>query len=205
MLKLLYILFRKRFNKFAFDSQSHKKGLDNAEKCFIDSEGNNYYRFKNDFDIPIYRLKEIQYRISIIKSGLNDNNISSLIKIMKDAFNSPKKVDLAEIGYIITEIERRQNIFINTDLIMDIVCLTYIREDEKPEIVDWNIHKQKVERLKIDSMGGLYDFFCSSGIMQLLPFVGTTKEDWEQFYKESELKTKAMEMYLSSRITERNL
>jgi len=205
MLKILYILFRKRFNRFAFDSQSHKKGLDNAEKFFIDSDGKTYYRFKNDFDIPILRFKEIQRRLMIISSGLSEKSILSICKLMKDALNSGKKPDLAEIGFLISEIEKRANIFIDTDLLMDIVCLTYIREDEKPDIVDWNIHKQKVDRLKIDSMGGLYDFFYSSGIMQLLPFVGTTEEEWMQFYKESELKMKAMEMYLSSRITERNL
>jgi hypothetical protein len=204
MLKILYILFRKRFNKFAFDSQSHKRGLDNAEKFFIDSEGRAYYRYKNDFEIPILRFKEIQRRLMIINSGLSDKNILAICKVMKEALNGGKKPDLAEIGFLISEIEKRANIFIDTDLLMDIVCLTYIREDEKPEIVDWNIHKQKVERLKVDSMGGLYDFFYSSGIMRLLPFVGTTEEEWIQYYRESELKMKAMEMYLSSRTTKQN-
>ena len=201
MLKLLYILFRKRFNKLAYEGQTFKRGFDGTEKIFIDSDGNSYFRYKNDFDIPIQRFKEIQLRLRILNSGLSLTTLGMICDNMEKALNSGKKSDLAEIGYLIKEIRKRENIYIDNNLLYDIICLTYIREDENPAVIDWVKHKEKVERLKIDSQGVLYDFFHSSGLMGLIPFVGTTEEEWSEYLMESEVKMKALTAFLNHRST----
>lgn len=201
MLKLIYLLFKKRFNYFAFNYQSKKLGFENLEKAFIDSKGMAYYRYKNDFEIPIIRFKEIQQRIILLNSGLSDVSLKLIASKMKEALNGGKKSDLAEIGFLIKEIERRANIWIDTDMLMEITALTYIREDESTTIIDWVLHKEKIIQFTKDSAGGLYDFFYSTGLISLLPFAGTTEEEFQQFYKESELKMKALKMTLEASIT----
>jgi len=205
VLKLLYILFRKRFDSFYFEKQSKKKGFENMERHFTDSAGNAYYRYNKDFDIPILRFKEIQKRLVLFNSGLSDKSIKLICEAMRKALNGGKKPDLAEIGFLIKEIEKRADLYIDTDLLMDTTCLLYIRQDENPAVIDWTIHNEKIKQLTIDSKGGLYDFFYMTGLTTSLPFVGTTSEEFDLFYYESEVKMKAMNQYLNQYITEPKL
>jgi hypothetical protein len=198
MLKLLYLLFKQRFNKLAFSSQSKKNGFENMESHFVDSKGMKYYRYKDDFNIPILRFQEIQKRLQLFSSGLSDKSILMLCEAMKKALNKGNKPDIAEIGFLIKEIEKRANIYIDTDLLMDTACLMYIREDENPAVIDWIKHDEKVKQLTSDSKGGLYDFFYLTGLMQYLPFVGTTQEEFNEFYQKSEVKMKALKIYLQN-------
>lgn len=204
VIKLFYKLFKKQLLKIYFSEQPKKSGFENMEKHFVDSEGNQYYRPKNDFDMPILRFKEIQKRLVLLQSGLSEKSIKLICDSMRSAINNGKKPDVAQIGFLINEIEKRANIYVDTDLLMDTACLLYIRQDENPAVIDWNIHKEKVERLTIDSTGGLYDFFYMTGLMQYLPFVGTTPEEFDLFYKESEYKMKAIQTYLQNHSTESN-
>ncbi len=175
------------------------------EKHFTDSKGNAYYRYLNDFHIPILRFKEIQKRLVLFNSGLSDKSIKLICEAMKKALNGGKKPDIAEVGFLIKEIEKRADIYVDTDLLMDTACLLYIRQDENPAIIDWTIHKEKIEQLTKDSKGGLYDFFYMTGLTAYLPFVETTKEEFDLFYSESEIKMKATNQYLSQYITEPSL
>lgn len=188
--------------KIYFSEQSKKTGFENMEKHFVDSLGNQYYRPKNDFDMPISRFKEIQKRLTLFQSGLSEKSIKLICDSMRKAINGGKKPDVAQIGFLINEIEKRANIYIDTDLLMDTACLLYIRQDENPAVIDWNIHKEKVDRLTIDSKEGLYDFFYMTGLMAYLPFVGTTPEEFDLFYRESEYKMKAIQTFLTKYSTE---
>lgn len=172
------------------------------EKHFVDSKGNVYYRYQKDFDIPILRFKEIQTRLALFSSGLSETSIKLICESMKKALNSGRKSDLAVIGALIIEMEKRANIYIDTDLLMDTACLLYIRGDENPAIIDWSIHKEKVTQLTVDSMGGLYDFFYTTGLVTYLPFVGTTEEEFNLYYRESEVKMKAIQKFNQKYITE---
>lgn len=175
------------------------------ERHFTDSKGNAYYRYNKDFDIPILRFKEIQKRLVLFNSGLSDKSIKLICEAMRKALNGGKKPDLAEIGFLIKEIEKRADLYIDTDLLMDTTCLLYIRQDENPATIDWSIHNEKIKQLTIDSKGGLYDFFYMTGLTASLPFVGTTNEEFDLFYYESEVKMKALNQYLSQYTTEQKL
>jgi hypothetical protein len=174
------------------------------EKHFVDSKGNSYFKYASDFEIPIIRFKEIQKRLVLLNSGLSGDTILMLCEAMKKALNNGKKPDIAEVGFLIKEIEKRSNIFIDTDLLMDTACLLYIRQDEQPTKIDWPIHKEKVAQLTIDSKGGLYDFFYMTGLTTYIPYLGTTDEEFNLFYSESELKMKSLKMHLENYTTEPN-
>ena len=199
--KLLYWLFSKAILKVYFNSQSKKVGFENMDKAFVDSSGKIYYLPKNDFDYPIERVKEIHKRLKRVDSGLSDTELQRLLDVMKKALNGGKNPDIGRIGYAIAEFELRKEIWIHEDLWFDILALKYVREDEKPYLVDWNIHEEKIKQFRKDSQGGLYDFFYKMGLMSCIPFLEKLEPDWDAYMDESQATMKAMnkmnELYLT--------
>jgi len=199
--KLLYWLFSKAVLKVYFNSQSKKSGFENMQKAFVDSNGKIYYVPNNDFDYPIQRVKEIHKRLKRLDSGLSDEELQRLLDVMKKALNGGKNPDIGRIGFAIAEFESRKEIWIHEDLWFDILALKYIREDEKPYIVDWNVHEEIVKQLRKDSQGGLYDFFYKMGLMKSIPYLEKLESDWDVYMDKSraELMTwqKMNEQYLT--------
>lgn len=193
--RLIYWLFKKWIIKIQFQNQSFKS--DRLEKAFIDSNGVNYYKFTNDFDIPLIRAKELQKKLLKLKSGLSDENLDKFLEAMVKALNGGRNPDLARIGHLVTEMKLRQEILIHPDLLMDIVALSYIREDENPSELNKEIHTQKIEQFHKDSKEGLYDFFYKSGLSKYAPYLSSMEEDWEEYLIESTAKIKAMNKNLN--------
>lgn len=199
--KLIYKLLKPVFLKHYFNDQSKKTGFENLNKAFIDSNGKTYYACENDLMLPIARSKELQRKIQLIRAGMSEDNLSLMLQAMKKALNGGKKADLAEIGFLIIETERRIGIWVDPDLLYDTVALMYIREDERPEIIDVSIHKEKVEQFKKDSTGGLRDFFYMTGLQEYIPCLGTSASEWNEYFQISEVKMKALKMHMEAYIT----
>lgn len=202
MIKLFYILFKRRILKIYYFEQSKSNGFDKMEKKFVDSKGLTWFRAVRDLDMPIKRFKESQKLLMLMKAGLSEDTIKLICTAMKTALNSGRKPDIAEIGFLVNEMERRIGVFIDPDMLFQSAAIMYVREDEIPTEIDPAIHKEKVEQLKMDSTGGRYDFFCSMGIMDYIPFLGTTESEFEEYLTESEIKMKALKMHLEKYITE---
>jgi len=202
--KLLYWLFGKRVLKVHFNSQSKKNGFENMQKVFVDSEGRTYYNTINDFDLPINRVKELQKRLKRIDSGLSDSELDRLMQVIKKALNGGKNPDIGRIGYVVAEFELRKEIWIHEDLWFDVLALKYIREDEKPWLVDPVIHAEKIAQLKVDSQGGLYDFFYKMGLMKSIPYLEKLESDWDVYMDQSRASLRAMEKMSSVYLTGSN-
>lgn len=203
--RLLYRIFRRQFLKYYHSEQTKGNGFEKMEKVFVDSSGRVYYRYSRDLDMPINRFKEVQKMLMLIKAGISEDSIKLFISSMKDSINGGKKPDIAKIGFFITELESRLGVFVDPDTLFSCAALMYIREDESLIEVDSVVHKEKIEQFKIDSQGGLYDFFYSAGLTDYIPFVGTTENEFNEYLRESELKLKALTMYMERYSTERPL
>lgn len=203
--RLLYRIFRRRILKYYYSEQSKVKGFDKMEKSFVDSKGRQYYRCVRDLDMPIKRFKECQQLIRLISSGISEGNMRLITQAMRKAINSGRKPDVVEIGFLINEIDKTIGVFVDPDMLFECAAIMYIREDEHPCEIDPEIQKQKVEQLKLDSQGGLYDFFISAGLSDYIPFVGNTEKEFSEFLKESEIKLKVMNIHLQKYITEPEL
>lgn len=204
MIRLLFLIFKKRFLQLAFNSQSKKIGLENMQQVFIDSNGARYFSLPDDLDLPIARGKEVQKRIQLIQASMSEPNLRLFLEAMKKALGDGKKPDVAVIGFLVIELEKRLGIYVDMDLLFDTVALAYIREDEKVEIIDSVIHKEKIEQFKKDSQGGLYDFFYSAGLIGFIPYAAKSPEEWSEFFEKSELKMKSIQRFLNHYITESN-
>lgn len=200
--RFIYKLFKPIFLKHYFGEQSKRTGFENLHKAFIDSNGKTYYACENDLLLPIQRSKEIQRKVQLIRAGLTEDNLSLMLDAMEKALNSGKKADQAQIGFLIIETRRRMGVWIDPDLLFDTVALMYIREDEQPESIDLSIHKEKIAQFKKDSLGGLRDFFYMAGLQEFIPCLGISESEWNEYFRISEAKMKALTMHMETYITE---
>lgn len=198
MIRLLFWLFQRQFLKLAFNSQSKPKGFEGMQQVFIDSNGKRYYSYHDDLDLPILRGKEVQKRIQLIQASMSEANLLKFLDAMEIALNSGKKIETAVIGHLIIEMRKRVGIWVDMDLLFDTVAIAYIREDEDKAIWDKIIHQEKIEQFKKDSQGGLYDFFYRAGLIEFIPFLGKSTDEWNEYFLNSESKMKAMNKHLAS-------
>lgn len=199
--KVLYSIFKRQFLKM-YHLDQPKIGFDRMEKAFVDSNGMIYYRCVRDLDLPMERFRRAQRQLQLIKAGLSEDSLSLIVKTIITAINGGKRPDVAEIGFLVKEMDKRIGVLVDPEALFDSAAIMYIREDESPIVIDQAIHKQKIEQFKLDSQGGLYDFFYSTGLTAFIPFVGITESEFEEYLKESEIKMKALTMHMQKYITE---
>jgi hypothetical protein len=203
--KLIYQILKPIFIKHYFLEQSKRTGFEQMRHCFIDSNGKAYYTTDSDLSLPIQRSKELQVRIMRLKAGMSDDNIKLFCEAMKKALNKGKNPDVAMVGHLIVEIERRVDAWTDVDLLFDTVAFMYVREDEDPCVVDMEIHLEKIEQFKKDSTGGLRDFFYTAGLIEFIPFLGISETEWSEYFLKSQIKMKAIQAQMQHYITDQKL
>jgi hypothetical protein len=199
--KAIYKLFKPVFLKHYYGEQSKRTGFENLQKVFIDSNGKAYFATINDLDLPIMRAKELQLRVMRMRSGMSDDALKLFCEAMKKALNNGKNPNIAQIGHLVIEIEKRIGIWIDPDLLFDTVAFKYIREDENPAEVDMSIHNEKIKQFQKDSRGGLRDFFYMAGLTEFIPFLGISESEWSEYFSISTIKMKALKMQTENYIT----
>lgn len=199
MLKLIYWLFRSKFQAFAFMDQSAKKtGFEKTTRSHVDSNNKSYYAFASDMELPLVRLQALLPKLKSLKYGFDEEQEDRIWEAIEAAINNGKKPDIAQIGFIAKERGKRKDMVINKDLLFDIVALRYIREDENPGLLDIEIHKEKIVQFKKDSVDGLYNFFYLAGLAELVPLLKTTEKDFLEFLMDSEVKNQALNLSLTA-------
>lgn len=176
ILKLIYLAFPTQFNKLAFNSQTKPINFDKLSFQFIDSNGKKYYRYMDDFEMPIVRKGYIEKCFKELEYCLNADEMTDILTAMKLAINKRDNrgnmtPDIAMIGHLITEIENRKKTLLHPEILFDITATMLIREDENPSELDIELHGSKIEQFKKDSQTGLRDFFYTAGLTTYLPFL----------------------------------
>lgn len=203
MLKLIYWLFKGRFQTLMFLDQSAKKtGFEKTTRSHVDKKFKSYYSFGSDMDLPLERLQALLPKLKLLKYGFDEDMEDKLWDALELAINNGKKPDIAQIGFIAKERKRRKDMVINTDILFDIVALRYIREDENPGIIDPEIHKEKIAQFKNDSVDGLYNFFYIAGLVELVPLLKLTEKDFLESLMDSEVMNQALSQSLTAYLSE---
>jgi hypothetical protein len=185
--------------------QSSKKGFEKMVKRFVDSEGRIYYSPENDFDTPLERTKGIERCVQQLMSGLSDNEQEKIDEAMEKALGEGKKPNIAMVGHLIIERKKRKDMVLHPDIMFDLVALKYIREDEDPALIDKVIHEEKIEQFKKDSKDGLYDFFYGAGLSQYISYLTKLQSEWDEYWKESEVRVKALKIQLTEYLSGESL
>ena len=170
MKRYLFNLFKTDFLKMVFDEQSKPVNFDLLEAKFVDSNGKKYFKYKDDFDIPILRKGKLEQLLQELRSGISGDELGMFLDAMDKSLNKGQ-ADVAKIGFIITEMRDRKELLLHPDILFEMVTVLYIREDENPALIDEEIHVEKYNQFKKDSQGGLYDFFYGAGLKRYIPYL----------------------------------
>ena len=196
MIKLIYRIFKKKLNKLVFDSEVlHGDWRDKCEVYYVDNEGMKYYRYRNQYDMPVMRYEYLQGLVVLFEIGFNSKDY----KLFLDAFDkeienvaneyTAKKgmhiTQLAKISTIINELKARSEIRLEPTLLLEMMACVLVREDEKPEIVDHKIQDIKVQTFKTANKDRQSAFFLKAGLNAYLPYLELLEKDWMKYMAES--------------------
>jgi hypothetical protein len=195
LIKTIYRLFRKQILKYYYLEQN--KGFEKLDKCFVDSNGIGYWRYGEDFTIPLQRVRYLNKKIQELNKGFSDDEYIKILTAIEGAINGGKKPDLVTVGFLVKELKDRRDLALHPDIMFDLAATIYIREDENPAEVAMSIHNEKIEQFKKDSVEGLYDFFYNAGLEKYIPYLTKLEGEWEEYWKESTIKIKAMNTMLN--------
>ena len=196
MKRWIFNLFKTDFLKYAFDEQSKPPSFDLLETIFVDSNGKRYFRYKDDFDIPILRKGKLEQLIKELGYGISKDEMTLFLDAMEKALNKGQ-ADVSKIGFLVTQMRERKDILIHPEILFEMVTTLYIREDENPALIDEEIHKEKFEQLKKDSQGGLYDFFYTAGLQTYIPYLTKLEEDWNLYLEKATKELETQNSFLS--------
>lgn len=208
ILKLLYRWFPESFHKLVFLSQVKPKEFDLLEFVFVDSNGKRYFRYMNDMDAPIPRLKAFQMKFKELEAGIDRDTLGMLIDALEKALKEKDSKghmvpNIAMIGHLITELKNRTENLIDPLIMMEMVAYLYTREDENPEVIDEDIHSQKVEQFTKDAKTGLHSFFVTAGLSKYMPFLGQSGVDWETAFRQMRAEAEALKQQIALYSTEK--
>lgn len=178
--------FRKAVIEYAFSSQS-KSYKENLEVAFYDSKMMRYYRFIDFNKMPVKRLEMITKMQEVIKEGMKRDKGSYLDEWIgvAELTIEKSKTPKVDFGKLLHSLKERSKLF-DENLLIELLCLTYIREDENPAEFSEVLHQEKIEQIKKDlskKAGGLYDFFQQAGLKDFLPSVDGMEINYEQYTK----------------------
>jgi len=187
-------------------------GFDKMEKAFIDSNGFQYYKVSNSMDLPIERKGKLNTYLMWMNMGLGNFIVEKkdgkqvqyleldlILDAIEEALNKgiKSKGQAALIGTLINEIRERKNLVIHTELLYNLLAVQWIRQDEKPDTFDEEIHIQKINQFKYEvSQSNSYFFFATTLLNELLPFLKITEQEWNEYWELSIAKQTALREFL---------
>lgn len=142
MIKLLYKLFKRKFNKLIFEDQVKPDKFSSYKFAFVDAEGRRYYEPIELGNMGIERYADFQKCIGELGAAVSQSEI----KLMKNTMTTArKKEDWDMITVLEKEIDLREKTIIPRNIFYDILSDYYVREDEDPEVIDHEIQESKVK------------------------------------------------------------
>ena len=187
---------------FKTKRKEKRPDFNDMEMAFTDSEGDRYYKYIRDMDIPIIRMTHLQVYLQEMGAGLDRNEIDIFVDAMDKALTreveGKMSPDIGLIGFLVKEMKDRRTVLVHEDILFGMVSCLYIREDQNPAVWDAEIEEQKITQFKKDSKGGLYDFFYGAGLSKYMPYFEKLKDDLPLFLRKAKRKVETMGKILES-------
>lgn len=178
----------KLISKFFSSRPKTSIPAESLEYVFTDSLGIKYYKFSENASLPIERFGKLQEYMMYMSAGITASELDLLLdeadKALTDGLTQKKNA--AKIGFIISQIRERKNMVIHTELLYNFLAIQVIREDEKPEHFNNQIHLEKIEQFKLETeKGNTYNFFLKTGLQKLNALFKMSEAEWTKFWDES--------------------
>ena len=191
--------FRRQILLIKFENQSKPNKFESLTECFIDSNGMRYYKYMNDYDMPIVRFNKLSLLLMELTNCFTGEELDLFLDAIDELFieafekEGKSKINvLSKIGYYIKEAKNRKKILLREDILFGMISCLYIREDQDATKWDEEIENQKIEQFKKDSSTGLYDFFYNAGLTRYIPYLKDMKYGLEKYLQEVRLKIESL-------------
>lgn len=191
MLNWIERYFQKRINK----KLSIKLTTNNLTHQFTDDDGNAYYSFPKEVELPISRMGKLQEYLMWMAKGVSKEEYIKAIDYAETALINglSDKKGVAKIGFVLHELKDRCNMVIHDELFYNIIAVQLIRDDESPSEFNNEIHIQKVEAFKkMDKKDDCF-FLHIQELLGQLGLTNITKKNLDELLRESQVIREAME------------
>lgn len=159
-----------------------------APRIFRDGKGNWYRRYEDEMKLPIKRMERLHIIAREIGNRVDDGDLSAFLENHESIILSDKTADekLKLLHQHTVNLKQRTDLLAPPELLMRLVCATYIREDQDPCVWDEALEDEKHAQLMRDQAGGLADFFYTAGLSGYLPSPSSLRSGTEKLLKKSQ-------------------
>lgn len=180
--RLLWKYFKSGLTAEYLKEQNKPITLASLMYAFTDSNGKRYYRFPKDMAIPFDRYGQMLKYLSYLSARITPENmdmiIDSALNIIQDGIGKDKNA--AKVAALLYELRDRDRLIVPAQLIYDIVAVQIVREDEKPDQFDNEIHLQKVGMF-MDEVHKSEFFFRLPEFQKLTASSTTSINEWVKY------------------------
>ena len=177
--RLMPVKWWHRFNRW-----NQKQSSYNLVKVFT-QDGYNYLRFPKETNMPLERFSMSMALLERLSSGISGSEMEGILEGMEKALSAglsnPKNAAL--VATYIHIIRERQDTIIHRDILLNIAATWLIRDDEDPNIINNDIHKEKLDVFEKMCKGGAHDFFTRLAIEPLTPLMSMSAEDMQKLWE----------------------
>lgn len=213
LFKLLFGIYIKNmlrnwfFNKYEkefFAYLNKKNGVtltkENLAFSFYDLNGNAYYKFPKEIELPITRTGKVQEQLMWLSKGVSVEEYTKALDVADKALTDGllNKKGGAKIGFIIEELRDRCKMVIHDELFYNIIATQIIRQDESVSEFNNQIHMEKVVAFKeLDSKNDTF-FLNIQEYLEAFGLFNITKTQLEHLLNESRVVRQSLEKMLNS-------
>ena len=207
-LKSIWKKNKDSFLQYYIEESGEKKiEKTNLEYRFHDSNGKIYYGFPESLPLPLERWGKLKDFLFYMNIGYSLDEYNEVIDVAEKNWISYIKTgkNAAKVGYVFQELRNRSRMLIHTELLYNYLAVQLVREDEDVSLFDSVIHNEKVSQFKKECAGGKhYFFFQKPELKKLHELWNFTKEEWNQYWNESEIQQKLLKESLKTILSEQD-
>lgn len=153
------------------------------------SAGVKYYGFPSTVDLPLERYARSREFLAWLTAGYSADELKQLVEAADAALTAGIKTgkNAARIGLVLEELRDRTEKVLHHELIIHFLACQLVREDERPEVFDQVLHREKFTELLAESEAG-NAFFFSKQLPELRKLQETTSysaEEWTRYWHAS--------------------
>lgn len=158
---LIKRLYGERFRKELYDNEQRPKGFDGMSFAFTDGK-KDYYSWPGVEHMPLVRTKQLEAAMIMIDAGIGTEDLKKLGNAMIEACNDviaakstkDKDKEAAKVAVMAREMMFRREEIIPEEAYYMMAATCCVREDEKQDVWDQVIQRQKEDLFKDQARAG---------------------------------------------------
>jgi hypothetical protein len=121
---------------------------------FVDDEGRKWFTYAKG-EVPVLRMAKIKTYYDILNRGLSG-------QVIDECYETHNKClahgDIVGAGVVMHDMKQLKDHIVNMDAFINIIAVSYVREDENPNTIADHIHAEKTNFLLSETEQGRFFF-----------------------------------------------